>query len=456
MKKVLLVFFFTVAVMAQQSSPFRLSFDVSSFRGDQSSNYIELYYSFDVSKLTYQKADSAFRSEVIVSIIVKRSKDDSIVGYQAWRMPFSLRDTSLLTGSRTYFDLAGFMLKPDIYRIYISARDASNLSVSDSASFVYDLNPISGDQVMLSDIEFCSSILPSEKDSTNKFYKNTYEVKPNPSKLYGLHQPALFYYLEAYNLNTIIPDQYLTRTIVTNAVGKEVINHEKAKRRTYESSVEVGILKVHTLRSGVYTLTYSIIDTSNNKQYSTSKRFFIYNPSLPTDTLVAAHSGNIDATVFATLSEEEIDKEMQYIRYIANKEELDQYSKLKGVDAKRRALFQFWENRDEDPETPNNESRQEYLRRIEYANTQYRTGFRDGWRTDRGRVYIVYGPPDDIERHANETDTKPYEIWSYNSIQGGVIFVFGDRTGFSDYILLHSTHRNEIRDDNWQRQIQAN
>lgn len=456
MKTVFLFLSLTCAAISQSSTPFRVSYDISSFRGDQTSNYVELYYSFDVSKLAYQKIDSAFRGDAIVTIYVKRSKDDSIVDRQAWRMPFSVSDTSLLEGSRTYFDLAGFMLKPDIYRISIAARDAYNPSTSDSASFVYNLNSIPADHPMLSDIELCSSILPSEKDSANKFYKNTFEVKPNPSKLYGLHQPALFYYLEAYNLNTVVPDQYMTRTIVTNAVGKEVINHEKLKRKTYESSVEVGILKIHTLRSGAYTLTYSIVDSSTKREYSTAKRFFIYNPSLPVDTLVAANSDNIDATVFATLSEEEIDKEMQYIRYIATREELDQYGKLKGADAKRRALFQFWENRDEDPETPVNETRQEYLRRINFANEQYRTGFREGWKTDRGRVYIVYGPPDDIEHHANETDTKPYEIWSYNSIQGGVIFVFGDRTGFSDYILLHSTHRNEIRDDNWQRQIQAN
>jgi len=76
---------------------------------------------------------------------------------------------------------------------------------------------------------------------------------------------------------------------------------------------------------------------------------------------------------------------------------------------------------------------------------------REGYRTDRGRVYIMYGPPDDNERHPNESDMRPYEIWSYHNIQGGVIFVFVQRSSTSEYELVHSTHRNELHDENWDR-----
>jgi hypothetical protein len=76
---------------------------------------------------------------------------------------------------------------------------------------------------------------------------------------------------------------------------------------------------------------------------------------------------------------------------------------------------------------------------------------REGYRSDRGRVYIVYGAPDDVERHPNEVDSKPYEIWSFHNIQGGVIFVFVQRNQGGDYDLVHSTHRNELHDENWDR-----
>lgn len=87
------------------------------------------------------------------------------------------------------------------------------------------------------------------------------------------------------------------------------------------------------------------------------------------------------------------------------------------------------------------------------ANTRYSTTFKQGWRTDRGRVLLLYGRPDEIERNPSSIDTKPYETWFYYSLDGGVKFIFGDVSGFGEYELMHSTHRNEIQDPNWRARI---
>lgn len=459
MKKALFALLFSSFIVAQpQSSPFRLSVDISRFRGDNTHSYVELYYSFDVSALKYLPAGDGHRAEVIVKAIIKRSSDDSIKGFQAWKIPFSVKDTTALKLSRIYSDIFAFMLAPDIYRVYMTANDEYDPTIKDSLSFVLDVNKFDESKLSLSDPELCSSIVPvqGKRDSNDRFYKNTFDVKANPSKIFGLHQPLLYYYLEAYGLNTLPGDSYAVKAVVTNAIGKDIINQEKPRKRVYESNVEVGMLRVHDLRTGAYTFTYEITDSSGNPKYSSAKRFFIYNPNLPMDTLVASGSNNVDASVFATMSEEELDKELQYIRYIETKTEKEQFEALQGINAKRRALLEFWKYRDEDQTTELNENREEYLRRVRYANDHFKAGYKDGWKTDRGRVYIVYGPYDEIERHANEGDVKPYEIWYYHSIQGGVEFVFGDRTGFSDYVLLHSTHRNEIQDPNWMYQLRAN
>jgi GWxTD domain-containing protein len=447
------------AVSAQTPAALKLQTDYSRFRGYDNTTYVEVYYAFDVSSLTYQQKGESYQSEAVASITFKRSSDDSVIARQAWRIPFSVHDLSVVHDSRSYVDVAGFIVVPDIYRVYIVTFDMNNPAIRDSISLLMDLQPVPTTKVALSDVELANSIVPAERDSANRFYKNTFEVKPNPGRLYGEHQPVLFYYLEAYNLKGLsekTSDFYHTKAVVTNSVGKEVVSHEKPKKRVNESNVEVGLIKVNTLRSGSYTFTYTVIDSAEKMQVSSSKKFFVYNPSLPIDTLVSPSDGNIDATEYATMTEEDLDKEFEQSRYVAMSNEIDRYKKLKGAESKRKALFEFWSARDQEKATPINETKQEYFRRVAYADNQYRTGFREGWKADRGRVYIVYGPPDEIERHANELDVKPYEIWYYNSIQGGVQFVFGDRTGFSDYILLHSTHRNELRDDNWMRQIQSN
>jgi len=459
MKKFILTFLIvlTFPLFAQRQRPeFRLSYDLARFRGDAEHLYVEVYYSFDVTALRYVRSNGAFNSEMIMSITFKKTTSDSVVARQAWRIPFSVSDTAMLESSRSYVDIFGFMLKPDVYHIFLVAQDVNAPNIRDSVALTANLQQLPNSNISLSDVELASSIVQIERDSTNRFYKNTFEVRPNPSKLFGEHQPTLFYYLEAYNLLRNKSEKYYTKAVVTNAVGKEVINHERGKRRINDSNVEVGMMKVNTLKTGVYTFSYTVIDSVDGSAVTSSKRFFIYNPSLPVDTLVSTSGGSVDASEYATMTEDELDKEFERSRYVASGAEIAQYSKLKGVEAKRKALFEFWSSRDEDKSTPVNETKMEYFRRIEIANVQYKTGFREGWKTDRGRVFIVYGPPDEIERHANETDVKPYEIWHYNSIQGGVIFIFGDRTGFSDYILLHSTHRSELHDENWRRQIEAN
>jgi GWxTD domain-containing protein len=124
--------------------------------------------------------------------------------------------------------------------------------------------------------------------------------------------------------------------------------------------------------------------------------------------------------------------------------EREQYKKLSGAEPKRRFLADFWSRRGLG-------TRQEYLKRVGYANANLAVFGRAGYLTDRGRVYIMYGPPDDIERHPSEAESRPYEIWSFNNIQGGVEFVFVQRSPGGDYVLVHSTHRNELHDENWER-----
>ena len=154
---------------------------------------------------------------------------------------------------------------------------------------------------------------------------------------------------------------------------------------------------------------------------------------------------------YANYSKEQLDEEFSYVTYIASQPEKDQYEKMDDLDGKRKLLFDFWKIRDPNPMTPQNEFKAEYFERIKYANSNFKFDFTKGWKTDRGRIYVTYGNPDDIERFPFEADKRAYEIWRYYSIEGGVIFIFvdmGNATG--DYGLVHSTARNELRDDNWE------
>jgi GWxTD domain-containing protein len=109
---------------------------------------------------------------------------------------------------------------------------------------------------------------------------------------------------------------------------------------------------------------------------------------------------------------------MSAFKQLSNDEERDQF------------IEQFWLRRDPTPDTPENEFKEEHYRRIAYANEHFASGI-PGWRTDRGRIYIVYGPPDQIDAHPSggsfnrpmeegggETSTFPFEDWRYRYIEG--------------------------------------
>jgi GWxTD domain-containing protein len=129
----------------------------------------------------------------------------------------------------------------------------------------------------------------------------------------------------------------------------------------------------------------------------------------------------------------DLEEAIDQLQYIAKRNEIDH---IKGgrTPAERLTRFQaFWDKRDPTPNTPRNERMEEYYYRIDYANRRF-TSLRDGWRTDRGHVMVLFGEPDNVESHPFDFNVRPYEVWYYYRI--GRRFVFIDRSNVGDYELM--------------------
>ncbi len=129
--------------------------------------------------------------------------------------------------------------------------------------------------------------------------------------------------------------------------------------------------------------------------------------------------------------------------YIISDEEKAAFEKLKTDEERQHFVDQFWVYRDPTPGTPENEFKEEHYRRLAYANEHYRTASGTaGWQTDRGHMYIVYGPPDEIDSHPKQANNAyGVETWLYRHIEGlgdHRSFTFIDRTGAKDYRLAPS------------------
>ncbi len=118
------------------------------------------------------------------------------------------------------------------------------------------------------------------------------------------------------------------------------------------------------------------------------------------------------------------------VRWIITDEERSAFKQLSNDDERDQFIEQFWLRRDPTPDTVENEYKEEHYRRIAYANEHFAAGI-PGWKTDRGRIYIMYGPADSMETHptggfyerpaeegGGATSTYPFEIWNYRYLEG--------------------------------------
>jgi GWxTD domain-containing protein len=118
------------------------------------------------------------------------------------------------------------------------------------------------------------------------------------------------------------------------------------------------------------------------------------------------------------------------VTYIITDEERKAFKQLNTDEEREQFVEQFWLRRDPTPDTVENEYKEEHYRRIAYANERYASGF-PGWKSDRGRIYITFGPPDEIDDHPSggtyerpaaegggETTTFPFEDWRYRYLEG--------------------------------------
>jgi GWxTD domain-containing protein len=141
------------------------------------------------------------------------------------------------------------------------------------------------------------------------------------------------------------------------------------------------------------------------------------------------------------------------VAYIITDEEKRAFKKLQTDEEREQFIEGFWRRRDPDPDTDENEFREEYYERIAYANEHFASGI-PGWKTDRGRIYIMYGKADEVESHPSggiydrpayhgggTTTTYPFEVWFYRYLPGvgsGVEIEFVDPTGSGEYRIARS------------------
>jgi GWxTD domain-containing protein len=277
--------------------------------------------------------------------------------------------------------------------------------------------------------------------------------------IFGDNLKSMYYYFEAYNLQQGLQGaKYKSIAYLKDNNGQvldQIATASRIKKKVADTGVEMGMINVGTLPSGTYSFVYGVSDTNDKKVVTAEKKVFIYNPDVAMTTQASSRADGDQALLseLGNLSGKDIDSEYESMIYLTSKEERDFYKNLTNDDGKRQIIYSTWADKMSDEGLTGMAYRTLYKQRTVQANESFKEPGKVGWKTDRGRVFILYGPPTNVERFPSTAANKPYQTWRYDNLrgQGGVEFVFADRFGFNKYELVHSTLRGELQDPFWER-----
>jgi GWxTD domain-containing protein len=391
----------------EEAAPYAV--DAISFSSLKSQlSRLDVFTQVPYEHLSFVKRDGKYQASYEMTIDVLDSTG-KLVDEKSWTEEVEAATFDESESSQFYsLTQRSFEVIPARYSIVTTLRDnetknASRLSRQITVSD-YATSPF-----MLSDIMLVAKV-------TTKGERTI--VVPSVSRNVGRLADAFHIFFEAYN-NQKLDSVRFVMDIVNDKRENQLESTEMKALAPGRNQV---FLKIETskLALGEHTLYVRAfpvgpaVDPKAPSLASTSRTFVMRWQGIPQ-------------------SVKDIDEAIDQIQYIAKEGELSYIKDGATPEERQKRFMEFWKKRDPNPNTPRNEKMEQYYAKVEYANKHF-AHYTVGWRTDMGMVYIIFGPPSNIDRHPFDRDSKPYEVWAYYDLN--YQFVFVDETGFGDYRLI--------------------
>ena len=254
------------------------------------------------------------------------------------------------------------------------------------------------------------------------FDKN-YAPLINLTNYYKKDATELFYYFEIYFQKPDTKSTYIVVTGIKDLNENIIALSKQHKYKEFFKRIHTGAFKIKGLKPGEYKFFAKIFDLKNKKEYLRETNFLFGNIS----DIYKKYEGYWD-----------------FIDYIAKGNELKIYKKLSGYN-KILFLKRFWDRRGGE------KAIEEFVNRVKYADEHFKFMKIKGRYTDRGRIYIKYGEPDEIYKATWELGSKDREHWYYYSQK--MEFVFVDVDGSGNFRLIYSSREDEPTWPNWYKYI---
>jgi len=427
-KIMILVFVSLIAPMIL-SADLPVLFDCNRFLSEENNTIFEISYKIYHKNLRFR----LFENRLCAQLDIKFSIYNK-VGKELYAKDYS----QLISGEagKTTIEPEGFFIDkiiaqvtPGIYEfaIEISDRLSKNKILWDKK-----LKTLDTENLIISDLEINSFYKSDTTESFTNFKRDNIIFLVNPNHLINPSEnPSFAYYFEVYNLDTIDSKTANWKIKIFSSKGStagrenDSICYQKSQEFPVEHDRAAfwGSISISNWNPGTYKI---VVDVPGN--VSTQEIFFISEPE-------------------EKVTEADVEAEYRYVRYFLTSQDNKIYQDLSNK-AKLEFIERFWRQNDPNPITEKNEFKEEVIRRTQYADEHF-AHFKDGWKTDRGRIYIRRGKPAEIIEKGYEFKAKPYIIWKYYQ-DGKRIYIFVDFTGQSNYKLVYSENdEKEFTDPNW-------
>lgn len=454
MKKPFLVILLLLIVVSNalgQRNQMKAFIDYKSYYSPEQGPYIDLQFQFVAYTIKFNPVDSVLQAKVAVSTVITSDPTGDTVYTNLFALESPRMRDSIV---EDFYDNVRIPLQPGKYTAHVNLTDIYGKGKALEGSIDVTV-PTEFGKVSTSDILVAEVASPSA-NMESPFHKSGYEIIPRISNFYSQGMSSLPYYVELYHTNLIPDSSFGLRQQIISTQNNQVMPGFSRFTKIKPAEV-VPILRnidITKLPSGSYQLTLEIIDR-NSKTIGQATDYFFERIN---DIEVLANTEDIilDPSFQASITNDSVKYYLASLIPIARPAEVKSIMKTlkaNSPDLCRKHIQQFW------IQTAGTNAYGQwmiYKKNVALAQQLYGNNFQDGFETDRGRVYLQYGQPNNIIVRESSPSEYPYEIWHYHKIKNfsNKRFVFYNPDLVNNgYRLLHSDMLGELQNYKWEQML---
>lgn len=430
-----------------QERRLRAYLDNKQFFAPEVGNYVEFHLQFIGYSINYKGIDDGLIGDLAVSM--KISNMDGIVKQDAYRLETPFMKDSVVDD---FYDVRRIPLEPGTYEFELELTDLNSDNAPLKSTQMLVVSEMS-DAISISDIEVAE--YATKGDGTSPFFKSGYDIIPRLVTFYPKELSSIPVYFELYNTNELPDSVFAVRQTVTNAgTGVELMELRQTTRHFTSPVVPyLRELDISTVPTGKFIVSYKLL---NRNMLELAEESYEFERSNDGAYELNAAEVVIDPAFQNSITDDSVGFYLESLIPISSAtgvKNIIAVSKSQDGNEARKHIQLFWMATDPDNTY---ESWMKYKIQVQRVERIYSNNFQEGFETDRGRVFLQYGPPTNIIKRDNSTSEYPFEIWVYNEIgkfsNKRFIFYNPDLVN-NTYRLLHSDMVGELKNPGWQREL---